>query len=320
MSAANVFASARSLLLTVSAKEIECARGKMLHSDQSDSARRAAHSAQGGRCPECHEEYGWWQGIVTDLKPGAEWLCAGCAAIFSEVPPPAGFVAIDVHPQFWRDHGIPTDQDVTTCLRQTSAAIPFVIAWAFETRWHSTRVFQERLALIPRHMERSWLEKGYVAEPLVPVVLQQPLWWTRSDHPKPWAYIGSDADRLFESIMRIALKLENMEEWKRSSYPDDSVEWSNFEEFHGTWFSKSPANSHGVNREQGWYRLLPWHAIWEGARHGQKKVNGQLFDKKQIQSVEEGVIAAFRSLCVVGAASPPRLWDAIGFRDSVQEL
>lgn len=277
----------------------------MLHSDQGDSALQGAHDAQDGCCAECGERYGWWQGVISEENNGAEWICAVCAALWNEVPPPDSHVRLAIHSSFWDAFGLGQPENAVTWLRHHAGALSYLVAWSFETSWLSSTAFMADNVLIPNNLWPAWEKSLVPPDELWPVLLRKPVWWARHSWPETWAYIEGRENDLFNAIMREALGLSEKDEWWRSCYSNDSTRWDG-------WTGALPGSHPRRSEGNGWAFHLPWSLIRRRALNEHREIEGQAFDRDCIRRVEAGVLAALQSMRCPSNLEPPPLWEAIG--------
>lgn len=278
----------------------------MLHSDQSDSSLQGAHLAQRGICLTCEESYGWWQGAVITYDGRSHWICAGCAALMRIVPPPAGWMSLQVHASLWETLGLSPSKNHAESACRFAPAFPLILAWVMEMGRASGEALRSKHLIIPRSLEPEWAKHGIRPRMVTNLLAPTPAWWNGRHEPEPWLYLDSDPEVLFHRVMtRVIDDPEMRDSWDRSFFSEDSSAEDG-------WVGKLPENHPKRNRGHEWAFVMPWHLIRDRSLKARREANGYRFSRAQVEQVEANFIHEIQSRVLAPDEELPPFWDAVG--------
>jgi len=189
-----------------------------LHSDQSDEAKQGAWNADQNRCFFCHEEHGWWQGVVASVNDTPHFMCVVCTTIRGFVPPPEGYIRLHVSEKLleaWRvkERGARYTPNQTTIVLHD--AMPLRLAWMMEQGILNEDELTTRHVVVSHEDSRT--EKNYW-----PMLLRRPVWFqTQYSHfLDVLNYAESYEDQTIHQVLRSVLEIQDDEEWSRTVYTE----------------------------------------------------------------------------------------------------
>ena len=233
-----------------------------LHSDQSTEAKQGAWNADQNRCFFCHEEHGWWQGVVASVKDTPHFMCVVCATIRGYVPPPEGYIRLNVSEKLleaWRvkERGASYTPNQTTIVLHD--AMPLRLAWMMEQGILNEDELTTRHVVVSHEDSRS--EKNYW-----PMLLRRPVWFqSQSGHFLDVVnYADSYEDLDIHIVLRSVLQLKDDEEWYRTVYtatPNVFHKHQLLQMWQGVLPESHKAHSLYPNAGFRFVEILPWKSM-----------------------------------------------------------